>query len=291
MKRFLFSFPENDSLTKSISLLSAINIGEVELGLYPDGESHCRILENVRESEIYLVCSLNQPNSKILALIFFCETARSLGAKKIHLISPYLCYMRQDNVFQTGEGITAKYFAVLLSRYFDSLLTIDPHLHRIKDLNEIYKIPSKSLHATSLIANYIQSEIKNPVLIGPDSESRQWVKEVAELSKSPFTVLEKIRRGDRDVKVSVPHLEKYKDHTPVLIDDIISTGKTLLETIGHLKEATMKPAICICVHGIFAEDSYQELMNSGVELVATTNTIAHISNQIDVSKLLSENLF
>ncbi|MBM9500972.1 ribose-phosphate diphosphokinase [Leptospira sp. 201903071] len=291
MKRILFSFPENDSLTKSISLLSGFEIGEVEFGNYPDGESHCRILENIKESEIYLVCSLNQPDSKILSLIFFCETAKSLGAVKIHLISPYLCYMRQDKVFQSGEGITAKYFATLLSRYTDSLITIDPHLHRIKDLNEIYKIPCKSVHATSLIADYIQSEIKKPILIGPDSESSQWVKEVAELSKSPFTVLEKIRKGDREVEVSIPRLEKFKDHTPVLIDDIISTGKTLLETIGHLKETGMKPAICVCVHGIFADDAYQELVNSGVELIATTNTIEHISNQIDVSKLLSENLF
>ncbi|AOP35448.1 phosphoribosylpyrophosphate synthetase [Leptospira tipperaryensis] len=291
MKRLLFSFPENDSLTKSISLLSGISIGEVEFGNYPDGESHCRILEEVKDSEVYLICSLNQPDSKILSLIFFCETAKSLGASKVHLVSPYLCYMRQDKVFKTGEGITAKYFAALLSRYVDSLLTIDPHLHRIKNLNEVYKIPSKAVHATSLIADYIRKEIQNPILIGPDAESSQWVKEVAELSKSPFTVLEKIRRGDRDVEVSVPHLEKYKNSTPVLIDDIISTGKTLLKTIGHLKDAGMKPAICVCVHGIFTDDAYQDLINSGVEFIATANTIEHISNQIDVSQLLSENLF
>ncbi|RHX88129.1 ribose-phosphate pyrophosphokinase [Leptospira stimsonii] len=291
MKQLLFSFPENDSLAKSVSLLSGIGIGEVQFGNYPDGESHCRILEDVNGSEVYIICSLNQPDSKILSLIFFCETAKSLGAAKIHLIAPYLCYMRQDKVFQSGEGITAKYFANLISKYADSLLTIDPHLHRIKDLKEVYTISARSLHATSLIADYIQKEIRNPVLIGPDAESSQWVKEVAELSKSPYTVLEKIRRGDRDVEVSVPHLEKYRDCTPVLIDDIISTGKTLLETIGHLKVAGMKPAICIGVHGIFADDAYEELMKSGIELCATTNTIQHMSNQIDVSKLLSDNLF
>ncbi|TGM53318.1 ribose-phosphate pyrophosphokinase [Leptospira adleri] len=291
MKKILFSFPENDSLAKSVSLLSGIIIGEADFGHYPDGESHCRILEDVKGSEVYLLCSLNQPDSKILPLIFFCETAKSLGASKVHLISPYLCYMRQDKVFQKGEGITAKYFATFLSNHADSLLTIDPHLHRIKNLNEIYKIPAKSVHATSLIAEYVRKEIQNPVLIGPDAESDQWVKEVAELSESPFTVLEKIRRGDRDVEVSIPHLEKYKDSTPVLIDDIVSTGKTLIETIRHLQAIGMKPAICICVHGIFAEDAYQELINSGVELVATSNTIEHISNRIDVSKLLSDNLF
>ncbi|XDD49915.1 ribose-phosphate diphosphokinase [Leptospira sp. WS92.C1] len=291
MKRFIFSFPEDDSLARALSLISGLHLGKTKFGTYPDGESHCRILEDVGGSEIYLLCSLNRPNSKFLALIFFCETARSLGALKIHLIAPYLCYMRQDSVFRQGEGITARYFASLLSRYLDSLLTIDPHLHRIRNLDEIYSIPSKSLHSTSLISDYILKEVENPVLIGPDAESIQWVKEVAELSNAKFTVLEKIRKGDRDVEISVPNLDRWKDFTPVLIDDIISTGKTLLKTIEHLRDAKTKPAVCIGVHGIFVEHSYEELINSGIKSLVTTNTIQHESNRIDVVKLLNENLF
>lgn len=291
MNKILFTFPENSSLAKTVSDISGIPLGNVEFGKFPDGESKLRINGELNESEVYLICSLDRPDSKIIPLIFFCETAKSLGAKKVHLIAPYLCYMRQDKSFHSGEGISAQYFASLISRYVDSILTIDPHLHRIKRLEEVFKIPSMVLHATSLFAEYIQKNVSNPVLIGPDGESSQWVKEVAEISKSPYTVLEKNRLGDWDVEVSAPKIEAYRDHTPILIDDIVSTGRTLIQTILHLKKMKMSKPICLCVHGIFSENSFQELSQSGVRSIITTNTIVHPSNGIEVGKLIAENLF
>ncbi|TGM10221.1 ribose-phosphate pyrophosphokinase [Leptospira barantonii] len=291
MKKILFYFPENFSLTKTVSELSGIPVGKSEFGKFPDGESKLRIDEDLKDSEVYLLCSLDRPDSKIIPLIFFCETAKSLGAKKIHLISPYLCYMRQDKSFHPGEGVSARYFASLISRYVDSIVTIDPHLHRIKRLEEVFSIPSRVLHATALFAEYIQKNVRNPVLIGPDDESSQWVREVAEISKSPYTVLEKNRKGDWDVEVSAPKIEAYLDHTPVLIDDIVSTGRTLIQTISHLKKLKMSDPICLCVHGIFSENSFQELSQSGVQTILTTNTVLHSSNGIDVGELIAKNLF
>lgn len=291
MEKILFYFSENASLAKTVSEISGIPLGKAEFGKFPDGESKLRIDEELKDFEVYLLCSLDRPDSKIIPLIFFCETAKSLGAKKIHLISPYLCYMRQDKSFRTGEGVSAKYFASLISRYVDSIVTIDPHLHRIKRLEEVFSIPSKVLHATSLFAEYIQKNVSNPVLIGPDDESSQWVQEVAGISKSPYTVLEKNRKGDWDVEVSAPKMEAYLDRTPVLIDDIVSTGRTLIQTISHLKKLKLSDSICLCVHGIFSENSFQELSQSGVQTIVTTNTIAHSSNGIDVGKLIAENLF
>ncbi|PJZ58657.1 ribose-phosphate diphosphokinase [Leptospira barantonii] len=291
MKKILFYFPENFSLTKTVSGLSGIPVGKSEFGKFPDGESKLRIDEELKDSEVYLLCSLDRPDSKIIPLIFFCETAKSLGARKIHLISPYLCYMRQDKSFHLGEGVSARYFANLISRYVDSIVTIDPHLHRIKRLEEVFSIPSRVLHATTLFAEYIQKNIRNPVLIGPDEESSQWVREVAEISKSPYTVLEKNRKGDWDVEVSTPKIEAYLDHTPVLIDDIVSTGRTLIQTISHLKKLKMSDPICLCVHGIFSENSFQELSQSGVQTIVTTNTVLHSSNGIDVGELIAKNLF
>ncbi|EKN85980.1 ribose-phosphate diphosphokinase [Leptospira interrogans str. 2003000735] len=291
MNKILFHFPENSSLAKSISQFSKIRIGNIEFGRFPDGESKLRILENLNGSEVYILCSLDRPDSKIVALIFFCETARSLGAVKIHLIAPYLCYMRQDKIFRFGEGVNAKFFAKFISRYIDSILTIDPHLHRIHNLEEIFNIPSKVLHSTKLFAEYIQNNVSNPILIGPDSESDQWVREVADIHDLPFMVLEKNRKGDRDVDISVPKIEKYLKHTPVLIDDIISTGKTLIQTILHLKKMQMLPPVCICVHGIFADNSFQELMENGVFAVITTNSIEHHSNTIDLGKLIADHKF
>jgi ribose-phosphate pyrophosphokinase len=213
------------------------------------------------------------------------KTAKERGALQVCLVAPYLSYMRQDSIFNPGEGVTSNYFAHLVSGFVDSLITIDPHLHRIKSLSEIYSI--KVSHAANHISAWIKKNIVSPILIGPDAESEQWVSEVAKNAKAPYIILTKIRHGDRDVEVSIPHFELYKNHIPVLVDDIISTGRTMIETIGHLKNAGMKPPVCIGVHAIFAENAFQEIKDSGARNIITCNSITHESNQIDISDLLS----
>ncbi|WP_246813527.1 ribose-phosphate pyrophosphokinase [Leptospira gomenensis] len=288
---FSHAFPGNEVLTRLVASRSKIPVGKVQFGNFPDGETKLRIDSDPSGSEVYLICSLDRPDPKLIPLIFFCQTARSMGAKKIHLIAPYLCYMRQDKVFHPGEGISARHSASLISRYVDSLITVDPHLHRIEDLSEIFEIPSKTLHSAPLLADYVRERIDSPVLVGPDGESSQWVAEVARLCGCPYTVLEKNRKGDREVEISAPTLQALVGRTPVLIDDIVSTGRTLIETVNRLRQTAATPPICLCVHGIFAEDSYGNLLKAGVNSVVTSNTIEHYSNGIDVSRLIAENLF
>ncbi len=100
-------------------------------------------------------------------------------------------------------------------------------------------------------------------------------------------MLEKTRRGDRDVTVSVPEVERWRDHTPVLVDDIVSTGRTMIETIGHLAAAGMKSPVCVAVHGVFADNAFQDLRKAGAARVVTSNTIAHETNGIDVTALIA----
>ncbi len=125
------------------------------------------------------------------------------------------------------------------------------------------------------------------MLIGPDEESRQWVAEVAKNTGTPYIILEKIRSGDRDVKVSTPDLEKHQQHTPVLVDDIISTARTMIETVVQLKSIGMKAPVCIGVHGIFAGNAYNDLVNAGAAKIVTSNTIPHESNQIEIAALIA----
>ena len=86
----------------------------------------------------------------------------------------------------------------------------------------------------------------------------------------------------------MPDIDKYKDATPVLVDDIISTARTMIETVGHLKRAGMKPPICVGIHAVFSGNAYQDLMDSGVEKIVTCNTIPHPSNTIDLSDIMSK---
>ncbi|MDZ7846514.1 MAG: phosphoribosyltransferase family protein [Owenweeksia sp.] len=157
-------------------------------------------------------------------------------------------------------------------------------------MSEVYSIPSAIVHAAEAISHWIKENIEQPVLVGPDSESEQWVADVADSANAPFIVLEKVRHGDKEVEVSVPHIEAYQDHTPVLVDDIVSTARTMIETVRHLKRAGMKAPVCVGVHAIFAGNAYLELRNAGAAEIVTCNTIPHESNQIKLSQDLADRI-
>jgi len=286
MKPILFSLFDGTELLERIINQFDCEVGDFTLRSFPDEETYIKINSIVKDREVILLASLDHPNIKILPLLFAAQTIKSLGAKKIGLIAPYLAYMRQDKQFNPGEGVTADYFAHIISQFFDWLVTIDPHLHRKKSLNELYKTPATVLHAGIPIADWIKTNIENPLLIGPDKESTQWVAGIAQKVNAPFIIIEKVRKGDRSVEITVPSFNQSHDRTPVLIDDIISTGKTMLETIMYLKNVKTKSPVCIGIHGIFAEKAYEELLAVGAVKVITCNTIKHVSNEIDISKLI-----
>ena len=287
MEKIFFALPDNDALTQSLAEKCFAELGKVTIRQFPDGETYVRIESDMLHKQVFLVCTLDYADTKIMPLYYLAQTAKELGAQSVHLIAPYLSYMRQDMRFKSGEGITSAYFAKLLSSFLDSLITLDPHLHRINTLSEIYSISTITLHADTLVSKWISENIDQPVLIGPDAESAQWVAEVAHYANLPFVILEKTRRGDENVEISVPHIEKYKEHTPVLVDDIIATASTMMTTMGHLKKAGMRNPVCIGIHGIFAHNSYIDLLAAGAEAVITCNTISHQSNKITIDDLIA----
>ncbi len=278
---------EADLCAKVVRKLNAQE-GDLELRHFPDGESYVRVLSDCVDQQVIILCGLDQPNSKLLSLLLVANTLRDLGAARIGLITPYLAYMRQDIRFKDGEGITSRYFAALLSNHVDWLVTVDPHLHRYNHLSEIYSIGTMVAPSAPVLADWIRQRIESPLLIGPDSESEQWVTEVAALAGAPYLILEKTRKGDRNVQVSIPNVEKYTDRVPVLIDDIVSTGHTFIETIKHLKALGMPPPVCMAVHGVFAEGALDGLYEAGAAQVVTCNTITHASNAMDVSSILAQ---
>lgn len=286
MERIIFSFPGNETLAAAIASSAKATLGEAEIRHFPDGESYVRILSNVCAKHVWMVCRLDRPDAKLASLYYFSQIAKSMNATSVTLVCPYLPYMRQDKSFHTGEGVTSRFFAQFISLLADELITIDPHLHRFHSLDVIYPIQTKARTATDLIGQWIKTHIKNPFIIGPDSESEQWVKRTAEACQAPFISLQKIRTGDKHVSIHVPDNLTLNQLTPILVDDIISTGKTMIETIHLLKEKSGLAPVCIGVHGLFADEAYQDLLSAGAAQVVTTNAVLHPSNQIDISSLL-----
>ncbi|MEQ3693654.1 MAG: ribose-phosphate diphosphokinase [Thalassolituus sp.] len=250
---------------------------------FPDGEHYLRFSDDIFNEDVFVFFNLHQPDNKILPLLFTVGYLRDRGVKRIVLVTPYLPYMRQDIQFKSGECVTSRYFSKIVSDSLDGLITVDPHLHRYHSLDEIYSIPSTVIHATNAIAEWITNNVEHPVIIGPDDESRQWAETVAQLASCPVTVLRKTRLGDRDVRVEMEDSHEYKHHQPVMVDDIISTGKTVIETSRLMALAGMKSPVVIGVHAVLAKGAATELDQSLIASWLTCNTISHASNGIDLS--------
>ncbi len=285
----VFHMPGTERLGRVAYELGAPT-GEVEIHHFPDGESRVRFIGEVRGQEVALVAELHRPDRKILPLLFAVATARELGARSVGLVVPYLPYMRQDRAFRPGEGVTARQFVSLLSHDLDWLVTVDPHLHRIRSLGEVCRLPAETVHAAPLLAEWIREHVEHPLVVGPDGESHQWVASVAALVGAPHMVMTKRRVSDCRVELTLPPLTRHNGRSPVLVDDIVSSGATMAGAVRALTDAGWPAPACLAVHALFAPGARQLLHAAGAAAVVTTNTVAHASNQVDVGGLLAKGI-
>lgn len=279
--------PGNEALASRIASELGGELEPFETRSFPDGETYLRFHVDPRGRELVLVCTLDRPNPKFLPLVFAAAAGRELGAMRIGLVAPYLSYMRQDRRFHDGEAVTSRYFARLLSSSVDWLITVDPHLHRYGSLAEIYSIPTRVVHSAPLISGWIAQNERAPLIVGPDIESEQWVSEVAARAGAPYRVLRKERRGDRDVEITIPDLHEFRERRPVLVDDIVSSGRTMVETARQLGAQGMQAPVCIAVHALLSAEATRSLLEVAARVVST-NSVLHETNGIDLSNLLVE---
>jgi ribose-phosphate pyrophosphokinase len=283
-----FGMPGNEDLAHALAAQMGSEAGPVETRRFPDGESYVRILAAADE-KAFLVCTLARPDEQFLRLVFAARALQTLGANNVTLIAPYLAYLRQDRQFSEGEAVSSRTFAELVSREFDALVTVDPHLHRYASLGEIYRIPAIVVHSAPLVGAWVRDNVEAPVALGPDDESAQWVEEVARHAGCPWAVFRKERRGDRDVRLTAPALDQYRECTPVLVDDIISSGATMIEAAKLVVAAGMPRPHCIAVHGLFSTETAEELRGVTRSLL-TTDSIPNGYGELKVAPLIAQRL-
>lgn len=284
MTPVVFHLPDDEAFAANVASSLQADISVLALHRFPDGESLVRLDTDVAGRDVVIVASLCRPDEKTLPLLFAADAARDLGASRVLLAAPYLAYLRQDKRFHPGEAVTSRTFAAALSAAFDGVVTVDPHLHRYHSLGEIYRVPARAVQAAPSIAAWIKGHVERPLLIGPDSESAQWVEEVARGADAPFVVLQKTRRNDRDVEVSLPDASRWLDRQPVLLDDIISSARTMIEAVGSVRRVGLGAPCCIGVHALFAAGAYEALLAAGPSAVVTCDTVPHVSNAIAVAQ-------
>jgi ribose-phosphate pyrophosphokinase len=286
----IYACPGNEGFAAGLARELGAAQGKVQWHRFPDGESLVRIVTSPAGEDVCLVCTLADPDSKLVSLLFTAEALREQGAKRVGLVAPYLAYMRQDTRFHPGEAVSARHFGTLLAQHFDWLTAVDPHLHRLASLSEVFPRPVCAVHAAPALAAWIRANLAEPLLIGPDAESAQWVEAVAGLTGAPWTHLHKERLGDREVRVSLPDAGRWRGRQAVLVDDIVSTGRTLMAAAEKLQALGFAAPACVAVHGLFAGDAREALLAAGIGRIAVTNTVPQPDAVIDVVPLVAEGI-
>ncbi len=282
----LLGFADYREQAQRLADALAIKYSEIAVHHFPDGESIVTLPTEL-DHELIFCRSLDYPNNKLIELFLACKTARQQGVKQITLVAPYLCYMRQDMAFHPGEAVSQIIIGQWLGELFDRVITVDPHLHRIEDLDQaIPNAESIVLSATGPMAEFLAQRPNPPLLLGPDSESEQWVKQIAKQNQLEWLVASKVRHGDHKVEITLPDYD-FSDRIVVIVDDVASTGRTIARAAKALKQAGAQTVNCLITHPLFVDDTEQVLANACITHVWSTDSISHSTNVIQLAPLLA----
>jgi len=264
-------------------------VAQVEVHRFPDGE-HKVTLPSTLPDHVIFCRSLFHPNDKLIDLLFAARTARELGVNRLSLVAPYLCYMRQDTAFEAGEAVSQRIIGRWLAELFDDVVTVDPHLHRTASLDVVMPgIHAIALSAGVPMADYLRRRqgMDDAILLGPDEESRQWVSSIAGLAGLEFGVATKQRMGDRSVCIQLPDID-FAGRPVVLLDDMVSTGRTLVEAAVQLQQAKASSITCLVTHALLHEAAEKQMQQAGIGLLVTSDSVPHASNAIELASSLAE---
>ena len=256
---------------------------------FPDGELKLRLPAQLPQRVVFFR-SLNDPNEKLVELLIATQTARTLGARQLHLVAPYLAYMRQDMEFVPGEAVSQRIVGRFLAGLFDAIITVDPHLHRVATLQEAAPVAHAIvLTGAQVLSDLIVQRRTRPLLVGPDAESEQWVAVAAARHGLDFTVCSKVRNGDRDVDVALPP-GLVAGRSVVILDDMASTGHTVAAAARLLRAAGAASIDVAITHALFGAQTLTLLQDSGIDAVWSTDCVTHPTNAVSMAPHLAQAL-
>lgn len=285
----LLCFDDELAAAQRIAQAADIKLAVIERHRFPDGELKLRLPERLI-GPLVLLRSLDHPNEKLIELLLAGQTARQLGATHLTLLAPYLAYMRQDKAFHPGEEVSQGVVGRFLASLFDAVVTVDPHLHRVATLEQAVPVPQAVvLSGAPLLSDLIARHHQAPLLLGPDEESAQWVAQAAHRHGFDHAVCHKVRSGDRQVAIALPDMA-LSGRTVVLLDDVVSTGRTLAQTARLALQAGAAHVDVAVTHALFAGDALQAILEAGVGQVWSTDCVAHTTNAVAMAPLLAQAL-
>lgn len=288
----LLFFEDEAASAARIATAAGMTLARIERHRFPDGETKLRLPDALPE-RVVILRTLNNPNDKLVELLLAARTARTLGARHLTLVAPYLAYMRQDIAFHPGEAISQRIVGQFLAGLFDAVITVDPHLHRVATLFEAIPLADAAqavvLSGAPLLSDLVAARRQAPMLVGPDEESAQWVSQAAQRHALDHAVCRKVRSGDRLVDVALPDVA-FKGRQVVLMDDMVSTGHTVAQAARKLLAAGAASVDVAVTHALFSGDAVGVMHAAGIGEVWSTDCIAHTSNAVAMADAIAHAL-
>ncbi len=291
----IFSGNSNRSLAEKIAANLGFKLGNLEITTFPDNENRVRVIDNVVGQDCILVESTGiSPNLYYIELFLMIDSLKRSGAKSISLVIPYLGYQRQDHIFRDGEAVSLEVMIKILENLGVSRV-ISFDFHSVK-IPELFHVPITHLSALSLFASEIKKmNLKHPVLVSPDMGGIARIEKLSSLCGDlPFISIVK----DRDLDsgdISSATVNGKVAEAAIIVDDVISTGETLVAAAKLLEENGAEEIYAMSTHGILAGSASKNLQNSNIKKVIVTDTIEIPENKkfekleiISVSKQISD---
>ena len=276
---------------KRLAARLGLSCAEIAVHRFPDGELRVAVAPATDTTILY--APLDQPNDKLITLLFAAEALRRNGARRLVLVAPYLCYMRQDAAFHAGEAISQRVMGGLLAATVDRVVTVDAHLHRTPDIRSVFPgIEAENLSAMPAIASALAAGGIAPatVVIGPDMESEPWVSDVASRLRLQHTVAEKIRHGDRSVAIGFADPGLLSGRPALLVDDIVSSGTTLMAAAKALTAMGATAVDAVVTHALFPPAMTHAFTAAGIRSIRSTDSVPHPTNAIALDESLADAL-
>ncbi len=291
MNAAIQSLPSSSRDAARLASRLGIPFHEIAVHRFPDGEIRVTVGPAAPTTIIY--ASLDRPNEKLISLMFAREALYRGGANRLVLLAPYLCYMRQDTAFHEGEAISQQAIGAMLARCVDRVVTVDAHLHRTRDIGAVFPgIASDNLSAMPAIAEALRKTSIDPrtFVVGPDTESRPWVSDLADRLGLPHTAAQKLRRGDRSVEIGFPDPTLLAGKPALIVDDIVSSGATMIACAKALGSAGATMIDAVVTHALFPEDLCRDMALSGIRSIRSTHSVPHATNAISLDDLFVDAL-
>ena len=278
----------SEDVARKLSRKIKANFVKTQVRIFADGESKITLTGKISKQKSIVVQSIYPPvDSNLIQALSLISKAKEISSEVIAVI-PYMGYARQDREFLPGEIVTMKVLGKLFKGAGASkIIAVD--IHSMIGFKH-FSIKTKNVSAIPELVRYFKKlSLKNPLVVSPDQGGKERAKEFAKELGSEFIALEKKRdRKTGKVKIKTKNLDEVTNRDLILVDDMISTGGSIVKATQFLKKQKCKKVYVACTHALLMNDAEKRIKKAGVTKIISANTIPGKTSIVDISNTIAK---